>query len=96
MKHDGKDAGKGLKQLTEASVEDLEKACSEDPNCVAFSTSGWLKSSIPAEESEWYDLGSANDPYQRLFWPHGDAFFCDLPRATTRGSRKITTSTKVP
>jgi len=66
VKHDGKDAGKGLRQLTEASVEDLEKACSEDPSCVAFSTSGWLKSSIPAEESEWYDSDD-DDLYVKEF-----------------------------
>merc|ERR1719443_1943167 len=31
----------------------LEKACSEEPECVAFNSAGWLKSSL-APESEWY------------------------------------------
>merc|ERR1719252_139682 len=51
----GKDSGGGnLEQLQGLSVEELEKACSEKPECVGFNTAGWLKSSL-AEPSEWYD-----------------------------------------
>merc|ERR1719473_444911 len=51
----GKDSGGGnLERLQGLSVEELEKACSEKPECVGFNTAGWLKSSL-AESSEWYD-----------------------------------------
>jgi hypothetical protein len=53
--HKGKDSGGGnMERLAGLSVEELEKACSDKPECVGFNTMGWLKSSI-AEESEWYD-----------------------------------------
>merc|ERR1719421_2646589 len=43
----GKDSGGGnLEQLQGLSVEELEKACSEKPECVVFNTAGWLKSSL--------------------------------------------------
>merc|ERR1719247_3704178 len=58
---DGKDSGGGnLRQVkpgfTDPSENDLalEKACSEEPECVAFNSAGWLKSSL-APESEWYE-----------------------------------------
>merc|ERR1719326_2282108 len=41
--------------MPESSVEELETACSEDPTCAGFSTSGWLKSKIDAED-KWYDV----------------------------------------
>merc|ERR1719453_2762028 len=57
---DGKDSGGGnLKQITPgfsdpAKIDmELEKACSEEPECVAYNSAGWLKSSL-APESEWY------------------------------------------
>merc|ERR1719326_1206458 len=51
----GKDSGGGnLERLEGLSVEELEKACSEKPDCVGFNSAGWLKSSL-AEPSEWYD-----------------------------------------
>merc|ERR1719321_1800010 len=52
---DGKDSGGGnLKQLQNADDLELEKACSAEPECVAFNSAGWLKSSL-APESEWYE-----------------------------------------
>merc|ERR1719197_45014 len=51
---DGKDSGGGnLKQLQNADDLELEKACSEEPECVAFNSAGWLKKSL-APESDWY------------------------------------------
>merc|ERR1719399_1960719 len=51
----GKDSGgHNIKQMKEATVEELEKACSEDPHCMGFNTAGYLKSEIQAEE-KWYD-----------------------------------------
>jgi len=51
----GKDSGIAtIKRVPEASVEELEKLCSADPNCAGFNTNGVLKSKI-ADESEWYD-----------------------------------------
>merc|ERR1719235_1202170 len=42
---DGKDSGGGnLKQLQNADDLELEKACSAEPECVAFNSAGWLKS----------------------------------------------------
>merc|ERR1719247_3478685 len=60
-KVDGKDSGGGnLRQVTpgfSSPAENdmaLEKACSEEPECVAFNSAGWLKSKL-APESEWYE-----------------------------------------
>merc|ERR1719446_1914010 len=51
----GKDSGSGnMKRIPEASVEELEEACSADPACAGFNTMGWLKSAIDPEE-KWYD-----------------------------------------
>merc|ERR1719284_2025576 len=51
----GKDSGSGnIKRIPEASVEELEEACSADPACAGFNTMGWLKSAIDPEE-KWYD-----------------------------------------
>merc|ERR1719327_2537189 len=53
--HAGKDSGGGnMERLAGLSVEELEKACSEKPECVGFNSAGWLKSSL-APESEWYE-----------------------------------------
>jgi hypothetical protein len=55
VKHEGKDSGSHkIKRLPEASVEELETACSEDPTCAGFSTSGWMMSKID-DEKDWYD-----------------------------------------
>merc|ERR1719506_721496 len=58
---DGKDSGGGNLRQIQPGFSDpaendlaLEKACSEEPECVAFNSAGWLKSSL-APEGEWYD-----------------------------------------
>merc|ERR1719375_833046 len=60
MEVDGKDSGGGnLRQIQPGFTDpaeidaELEKACSEEPECVAYNSAGWLKSSL-APESEWY------------------------------------------
>merc|ERR1719197_1995838 len=54
-KHDGKDSGSANgKRIPEASVEQLEDACSADPACAGFNTNGYLKTAIDPEE-KWYD-----------------------------------------
>merc|ERR1719331_1985626 len=57
---DGKDSGGGnLKQIQPGFSDPtkvdlaLQEACSEDPECVAYNSAGWLKSSL-APEDEWY------------------------------------------
>merc|ERR1719473_2352641 len=50
----GKDSGGSkLKRVAEASVEELEEACSNDPGCAGFNTMGWMKAAIDPEE-KWY------------------------------------------
>jgi hypothetical protein len=62
----GKDSGGGnLQRLSGKSVAELEEACSETPDCVAFNSAGWLKSSL-APEAEWYD------------WDGGDLYIKEL------------------
>merc|ERR1719456_335073 len=54
--HAGKDSGgAGIERLPGASVEELEEACSMNPNCAGFNTNGWLKSSI-GEAEKFYDV----------------------------------------
>merc|ERR1719453_746738 len=54
-KHDGKDSGSANgKRIPEASVEQLEDACSADPACAGFNTNGYLKTAIDPE-GKWYD-----------------------------------------
>merc|ERR1719207_79247 len=53
--HEGKDSGSStLKRIPEASVEQLEDACSADPGCAGFNSNGILKTAIDPEE-KWYD-----------------------------------------
>jgi hypothetical protein len=53
--HANKDSGGGnMERLAGLSVEELEKACSEKPECVGFNSAGWLKSSL-GEPDSWYD-----------------------------------------
>merc|ERR1719335_2064631 len=40
--------------MPEATIEQLEDACSADPGCAGFNSNGWLKSAID-EEDKWYD-----------------------------------------
>merc|ERR1719443_1667521 len=50
-----KDSGGGnMERLAGLSIEELEKACSEKPECVGFNSAGWLKSSL-GEPDSWYD-----------------------------------------
>jgi len=61
----GKDSGIGnMKRIAGASVEQLEDACSEDPNCAGFNSKGWLKSEI-APEDDWYAVES--DLYVKVY-----------------------------
>merc|ERR1719472_269647 len=55
VEHSGKDSGgANLERLAGKSQEELEEACSANPECAGFNSAGWLKSSI-APETEWYD-----------------------------------------
>merc|ERR1719420_477749 len=62
--HPNKDSGGGnLERLQGLSVEELETACSEKPECVGFNSAGWLKSSL-GEPDSWYDWdGEGNALY---------------------------------
>jgi uncharacterized small protein (DUF1192 family) len=59
----GKDSrGADIKRLAGASVEQLEEACSEDPNCAGFNSDGWLKSAVDSEFSN-----PAGSLYKKVF-----------------------------
>merc|ERR1719199_1503291 len=61
----GKDSGSSnLKRIPEASVEELEEACSAEPGCAGFNTVGWLKGAIDPE-SKWYD--AEGDLYVKVY-----------------------------
>jgi len=62
-----KDSGGGnLERLAGLSIEELEKACSEKPECLGFTSVGWLKSEI-ADQSAWYDWeGEGNALYIKM------------------------------
>merc|ERR1719174_1461954 len=65
-KFEKKDAGGGnLKQMAGSSLPELEEACSAEPECVAFNSAGWLKSSL-VPEANWYD------------WDQGDLYIKEL------------------
>merc|ERR1719473_1527598 len=50
----GKDSGSSnIKRSPEATVEELEEACTADPGCAGFNTMGWMKAAIDPEE-KWY------------------------------------------
>jgi septal ring factor EnvC (AmiA/AmiB activator) len=71
-KKGGKDSGGGnMERLAGKSIEELEEACSETPECVAFNSAGWLKSSL-APEGEWYD------------WDGGDLYIKELSFLQTK------------
>merc|ERR1719460_2716453 len=87
---DGKDSGGGnLKQITPgfsdpAKIDaELQQACSDDPECVAYNPAGWLKSSL-APEDEWYA------------WDGGKLFIKELNGvpATEAGTKLIQTKSK--
>merc|ERR1719235_2095125 len=61
----GKDAGGSkLKRIPEASVEEMEEACSAEPGCAGFNTVGWMMGAIDPED-KWYDASS--DLYVKVF-----------------------------
>jgi len=61
----GKDSGgSNIRRIPEASVADMEEACSADPACNGFNTDGWLKSTIVADD-KLYD--STADVYVKVF-----------------------------
>merc|ERR1719321_2477135 len=61
----GKDSGSSnIKRIPEASVEELEEACSADPGCAGFNTVGWMKSQIDPED-KWYD--AEGDLYVKVY-----------------------------
>merc|ERR1719359_75333 len=61
----GKDSGSSnIKRIPEASVEEMEEACSNDPGCAGFNTMGWMKAKIDPEE-KWYD--AKGDLYVKVY-----------------------------
>merc|ERR1719473_2693025 len=61
----GKDAGSSnIKRIPEATVEELEEACSADPGCAGFNTNGWMKAAIDPEE-KWY--AADGDLYVKVY-----------------------------
>merc|ERR1719240_222402 len=61
----GKDSGGSkLKRIAEASVEDLETACSDEPGCAGFNTQGWMLGSIDPED-KWY--AAEGDLYVKVY-----------------------------
>jgi hypothetical protein len=86
----GKDAGGGNLRQVKPGFSDpaendlaLEKACSDEPECVAFNSAGWLKSSL-APETEWYD------------WDGGSLFIKELNGVDVRdaGTKLLQTKAK--
>merc|ERR1719217_121324 len=61
----GKDSGSSnIKRIPEASVEEMEEACSADPGCAGFNTMGWMKAKIDPED-KWYD--AEGDLYVKVY-----------------------------
>merc|ERR1719160_1431637 len=61
----GKDSGSSnIKRIPEATVEELEEACSADPGCAGFNTMGWMKAAIDPED-KWY--GAEGDLYVKVY-----------------------------
>merc|ERR1719199_1147135 len=61
----GKDAGgSNIKRIPEATVEELEEACSADPGCAGFNTMGWMKAAIDPED-KWY--AAEGDLYVKVY-----------------------------
>merc|ERR1719161_1477107 len=87
---DGKDSGGGNLRQIQPGFSDptkvdlaLQEACSEDPECVAYNSAGWLKSSLAPEE-EWYA------------WDGGKLFIKELNGvpATEAGTKLLQTKSK--
>merc|ERR1719428_1930423 len=61
----GKDSGGSkLKRIPEASVEEMEEACSDEPGCAGFNTQGWMLGAIDPED-KWY--AADGDLYVKVF-----------------------------
>merc|ERR1719156_475531 len=61
----GKDSGSAnIKRIPEATVEELEEACTADPGCAGFNTMGWMKAAIDPEE-KWY--AAEGDLYVKVY-----------------------------
>merc|ERR1719230_1596875 len=61
----GKDAGgSNIKRIPEATVEEMEEACTADPGCAGFNTMGWMKAAIDPEE-KWY--AAEGDLYVKVY-----------------------------
>merc|ERR1719217_1293932 len=61
----GKDSGSSnIKRIPEATVDEMEEACSADPGCAGFNTMGWMKAAIDPEE-KWYD--AEGDLYVKVY-----------------------------
>jgi hypothetical protein len=61
----GKDSGSSnIKRIPEATVEEMEEACSADPGCAGFNTMGWMKAAIDPEE-KWY--AAEGDLYVKVY-----------------------------
>merc|ERR1719506_2359090 len=61
----GKDSGGSkLKRIPEATVEELEEACTADPGCAGFNTMGWMKGAIDPED-KWY--AAEGDLYVKVY-----------------------------
>merc|ERR1719156_340611 len=61
----GKDSGgSNIKRIPEATVEELEEACTADPGCAGFNTMGWMKAAIDPEE-KWY--AAEGDLYVKVY-----------------------------
>jgi hypothetical protein len=57
VEHSSKDSlGGNSQRFPTASQEELEEKCNEDPNCLGYTSEGWLKSALAPEE-EWIDVG---------------------------------------
>merc|ERR1719160_747379 len=61
----GKDSGGSkLKRIPEATVDEMEEACSDEPGCAGFNTQGWMLGAIDPED-KWY--ASDGDLYVKVY-----------------------------
>merc|ERR1719473_978617 len=61
----GKDSGGSkLKRIPEATVDEMEEACSDEPGCAGFNTQGWMLGAIDPED-KWYK--SDGDLYVKVY-----------------------------
>merc|ERR1719160_129541 len=61
----GKDSGGSkLKRIPEATVDEMEEACSDEPGCAGFNTQGWMLGAIDPED-KWY--AADGDLYVKVF-----------------------------